>query len=206
VQTNNVAEYRGVLLGIARAKALGAQVSSSFVQRLRAVARQLDGSYRVKHPAMIELFTQARGPLAGFRAVVDQDCRAASRTSAPTRVVNQALRRRARAAGTEPQALPCLRVASAAQTWELVAPVIPVGRYSAPLAGRLRGDSSMHSASPELASSEHVADLRRRVPRLCLATHIVIRRTTSPTAADPRLFLRSARRCCERNVPGSVEL
>jgi ribonuclease HI len=65
VQTNNVAEYRGVLLGIARAKALGAS-ELELVNDSELVAKQLDGSYRVKHPAMIELFTQARAALAGF--------------------------------------------------------------------------------------------------------------------------------------------
>ncbi len=65
VATNNVAEYRGVLLGIARAKALGAS-ELVLINDSELVAKQLDGTYKVKHPSMIPLFTQARAALAGF--------------------------------------------------------------------------------------------------------------------------------------------
>ena len=63
--TNNVAEYRGVLLGLARAKELGA-TQVELVNDSELVARQLGGDYRVKHPSMIPLFQQARAALAGF--------------------------------------------------------------------------------------------------------------------------------------------
>ncbi len=65
VATNNVAEYRGVLLGLARAKALGAS-EVELINDSELIAKQLNGAYRVKHPAMVPLFTQARAALAGF--------------------------------------------------------------------------------------------------------------------------------------------
>jgi ribonuclease HI len=66
VATNNVAEYRAVLLGIERAAALGAQ-DLSLINDSELVARQLTGAYKVKHPAMKPLYEQAIAALAGFR-------------------------------------------------------------------------------------------------------------------------------------------
>jgi ribonuclease HI len=63
--TNNVAEYRGVLLGLARAKELGA-TEVELVNDSELVARQLNGDYKVKHPSMVPLFQEARAALAGF--------------------------------------------------------------------------------------------------------------------------------------------
>jgi ribonuclease HI len=63
--TNNVAEYRGVLLGLARAKQLGA-TEVELINDSELVARQLNGDYKVKHPSMVPLFQQARAALAGF--------------------------------------------------------------------------------------------------------------------------------------------
>jgi ribonuclease HI len=65
VATNNVAEYRAVLLGIERAAALGAQ-DLSLINDSELVARQLTGAYKVKHPAMKPLYEQAIAALAGF--------------------------------------------------------------------------------------------------------------------------------------------
>ncbi len=63
--TNNVAEYRGVLLGLRRAKELGA-TQVELINDSELVARQLNGDYKVKHPSMIPLFGEARVALAGF--------------------------------------------------------------------------------------------------------------------------------------------
>jgi ribonuclease HI len=63
--TNNVAEYRGVLLGLAHARELGAS-EVELINDSELVAKQLNGDYKVKHPAMVPLFTQARAALAGF--------------------------------------------------------------------------------------------------------------------------------------------
>jgi ribonuclease HI len=66
VATNNVAEYRGLLLGLARAQALGAD-EVEVVNDSELVAKQVNGLYKVKHPDMRPLHAQARGALEGFR-------------------------------------------------------------------------------------------------------------------------------------------
>jgi ribonuclease HI len=63
--TNNVAEYRALLLGIARARALGA-TEIEVVNDSELVAKQLTGVYKVKHADMQVLHADARAALAGF--------------------------------------------------------------------------------------------------------------------------------------------
>lgn len=63
--TNNVAEYRGLLLGLARARALGA-TEVDVVNDSELVAKQITGEYRVKHAAMKPLHAEALAALAGF--------------------------------------------------------------------------------------------------------------------------------------------
>ena len=63
--TNNVAEYHGLLLGLERARALGA-TEVDVVNDSELVARQIDGSYRVKHPDLKPLHAQAMEALSGF--------------------------------------------------------------------------------------------------------------------------------------------
>jgi ribonuclease HI len=65
VATNNVAEYRAVLAGLERAAALGAR-EVEIVNDSELVARQLTGAYKVKHPAMKQLYEQAIAALRGF--------------------------------------------------------------------------------------------------------------------------------------------
>jgi ribonuclease HI len=65
--TNNVAEYRGLLLGLARAKALGAD-EVEVINDSELVAHQVNGRYRVKHPDMIPLHRAAMEALGGFVA------------------------------------------------------------------------------------------------------------------------------------------
>jgi ribonuclease HI len=65
VATNNVAEYRALLRGASEARALGAS-EVEFVNDSELVAKQLTGAYKVKHPAMKELFVEAREALRGF--------------------------------------------------------------------------------------------------------------------------------------------
>lgn len=65
VATNNVAEYRAVLRGLERARALGAS-EVELIGDSELVARQLGGLYKVKHPAMKELFAEALRALEGF--------------------------------------------------------------------------------------------------------------------------------------------
>lgn len=63
--TNNVAEYRGLLLGLARAAALGAD-EVEVVNDSELVAKQVNGEYKVKHPGMKDLHAQALAALGAF--------------------------------------------------------------------------------------------------------------------------------------------
>jgi ribonuclease HI len=65
VATNNVAEYRGVLLGLTRARELGA-TEVELVNDSQLIARQLTGEYKVKHPAMRPLYLDAMAALRAF--------------------------------------------------------------------------------------------------------------------------------------------
>jgi ribonuclease HI len=63
--TNNVAEYRGLLLGLERAAALGA-TEVEVVNDSELVAKQVTGAYKVKHPAMKPLHLEAMAALREF--------------------------------------------------------------------------------------------------------------------------------------------
>jgi ribonuclease HI len=65
VATNNVAEYRALLRGLERAAALGAQ-TVRIVNDSELIARQVSGTYKVKHPAMRPLHAQAMARLSRF--------------------------------------------------------------------------------------------------------------------------------------------
>ncbi len=63
--TNNVAEYRALLLGIERARALGAR-EVELVGDSELVVKQVKGEYRVKEAGLRELHGEVREALAGF--------------------------------------------------------------------------------------------------------------------------------------------
>jgi ribonuclease HI len=63
--TNNVAEYRALLLGLERAKALGVS-EVEVINDSQLIARQINGEYKVKHAAMKPLYLQAIGALGDF--------------------------------------------------------------------------------------------------------------------------------------------
>ena len=65
VATNNVAEYRGLLLGLRRARELGA-TEVELINDSELVAKQLTGAYKVKHPDMRPLHSQALAALCAF--------------------------------------------------------------------------------------------------------------------------------------------
>ena len=89
VATNNVAEYRGLLLGLGRARALGAD-EVEIVNDSELVAKQVNGLYKVKHPDMKPLHAAAMEALAGFaRWSVRSVPRA--RNAAADALVNEAL-------------------------------------------------------------------------------------------------------------------
>jgi ribonuclease HI len=89
VVTNNVAEYRGLLLGLARARELGAD-DVEVVNDSELVAKQINGVYKVKHPDMRPLHRQAMEALKGFRRWRVRSVPRAQNANADA-LVNQAL-------------------------------------------------------------------------------------------------------------------
>jgi ribonuclease HI len=65
--TNNVAEYRALLLGLERAAALGAS-EVEIVNDSELVARQVAGQYKVKQEHLKPLHAQALDALAEFES------------------------------------------------------------------------------------------------------------------------------------------
>lgn len=65
--TNNVAEYRALLLGLRRASELGAD-EVDVVGDSELIAKQVLGTYKVKHAAMRPLYLDAMAALRGFGA------------------------------------------------------------------------------------------------------------------------------------------
>ena len=63
--TNNVAEYRAMLLGIERARALGAS-EVELIGDSELIVRQLRGEYKVKDRNLAELHERARKALAAL--------------------------------------------------------------------------------------------------------------------------------------------
>jgi ribonuclease HI len=63
--TNNVAEYRALLLGLERARELGAN-EIEVVGDSELIAKQVRGIYKVKHEAMKPLHREALAALKGF--------------------------------------------------------------------------------------------------------------------------------------------
>lgn len=63
--TNNVAEYRALLLALARARELGA-TEVEVIGDSELIAKQVRGLYKVKHPSMRPLYLEAMEALRGF--------------------------------------------------------------------------------------------------------------------------------------------
>ncbi len=89
VATNNVAEYRGLLLGLQRARALGA-TEVEVVNDSELVAKQVNGAYKVKHPDMKPLHAAALQALDGFERWSIRSVPRAQNADADA-LVNQAL-------------------------------------------------------------------------------------------------------------------
>ncbi|MEA2251044.1 MAG: ribonuclease [Solirubrobacteraceae bacterium] len=87
--TNNVAEYRALLLGLARAKALGAD-EVEVVNDSELVAKQVNGLYKVKHPDMRPLHAEATKALRAFPSWTVRSVPRAKNARAD-RLVNEAL-------------------------------------------------------------------------------------------------------------------
>jgi ribonuclease HI len=63
--TNNVAEYRALLLGLELARELGAD-EVAVIGDSELIAKQVTGAYKVKHPSMRPLHAEAMQALRGF--------------------------------------------------------------------------------------------------------------------------------------------
>jgi len=87
--TNNVAEYRALLLGIERAAALGAS-ELELVGDSELVVKQVKGEYKVKDAGMRELHAQVKKALRGFESWSIRHVRREQNAEAD-RLVNQVL-------------------------------------------------------------------------------------------------------------------
>ncbi len=87
--TNNVAEYRALLLGSARARELGAS-EVEVVNDSELIAKQVQGRYKVKHEAMKPLYKQAMAALREFEKWSIRSVPRAQNAEADA-LVNQAL-------------------------------------------------------------------------------------------------------------------
>ena len=65
IATNNVAEYRGLLLGVRRAAELGAS-EVEVVNDSELIAKQVNGQYKVKHADMKPLHAESLRALGAF--------------------------------------------------------------------------------------------------------------------------------------------
>ena len=87
--TNNVAEYRGLLLGLDRARALGAD-EVEVVNDSELVAKQVDGAYKFKHADLKPLHARALELLGTFGSWSVRSVPRAQNAAADA-LVNQAL-------------------------------------------------------------------------------------------------------------------
>jgi ribonuclease HI len=87
--TNNVAEYRALLLGLELARELGAR-EVEVVNDSELVARQIGGEYKVKHAGLKPLFADAMRALREFDAWAVRAVRREQNSRADA-LVNEAL-------------------------------------------------------------------------------------------------------------------
>ncbi len=87
--TNNVAEYTGLVAGMAKAAELGVD-DLDVVSDSELLVKQMRGEYRVKNPALRELWEQANGVERRFARVRYRAVRRAHNELAD-RLVNEAL-------------------------------------------------------------------------------------------------------------------
>ena len=87
--TNNVAEYRGLLLGLERARTVGATVVD-VINDSELIAHQVNGRYKVKHADMKPLHAEALAALRDFERWSLRPVRREQNADADA-LVNQAL-------------------------------------------------------------------------------------------------------------------
>jgi ribonuclease HI len=87
--TNNVAEYRALLLGLERARELGAK-EVEVIGDSQLIVRQVNGEYRVKDEGLRPLHTKAQDALRDFDSWTVRDVRREDNEAADL-LVNEAL-------------------------------------------------------------------------------------------------------------------
>lgn len=87
--TNNIAEYRALLLGLELARELGAG-EVELINDSELVSRQIGGEYKVKHAGLKPLFLEAMRTLRGFDAWSVRSVRR-EHNERPDALVNEAL-------------------------------------------------------------------------------------------------------------------
>ncbi len=87
--TNNVAEYRALLLGLSLAREAGVRTLTVHADS-ELMVRQMTGRYRVKNPDLLRLHTEARKEAARFASVTYRHVPREENVLAD-RLVNQAL-------------------------------------------------------------------------------------------------------------------
>ena len=87
--TNNVAEYRALLLGLQLARELGAD-EVEVINDSELVARQIGGEYKVKHAGLKPLYQEAMRALRDFDGWAVRSVRREQNTRADE-LVNEAL-------------------------------------------------------------------------------------------------------------------
>jgi ribonuclease HI len=89
IASNNVAEYKAVLLGLERARELGAD-EVEVVNDSELIQKQVNGQYKVKHPDMKPLYAQTVEAFNGFASWKIRSVPRAQNKDADA-LVNQAL-------------------------------------------------------------------------------------------------------------------
>lgn len=90
-QTNNYAEYMAIIDALTHARDFGADEVDMYMDSELAV-KQLNGEYRVKNPALAQLFMQVHNLRLGFRKVRFTHVRR-ERNKDADRLVNEAIDR-----------------------------------------------------------------------------------------------------------------
>jgi ribonuclease H / adenosylcobalamin/alpha-ribazole phosphatase len=119
--TNNVAEYRGLIAGLDDAVKLGATEVAVFMDS-KLVVEQMSGRWKVKHPDLVELHTQARKLASRFDRI-GYEWIPRARNSHADRLANEAMDAAADAGGlAEESATPAAEPAKTVATQALTSP------------------------------------------------------------------------------------
>ncbi len=65
IASNNVAEYKGMIAGVRRARAIDPAAALTIRMDSKLVVEQMSGRWKIKHPAMADLAAEARAELQG---------------------------------------------------------------------------------------------------------------------------------------------